>query len=199
MPIIKKQNICGRCGKCARIDEAEYCSHCLVEVIEKRVSKRLNTISCGNGKPGSSRMLIVCESKSSLSCAVAAYLAKKLCRIAAVSVIKKAKASHRSMMRQPHRAVIIPRCADETATDFLARLIGGVSINGSRNTTAPDAANAVNIFELVTEKELELYATIKKIKWVKEKESSLKRRIQSLQAKYPGTIEALAQASRQIG
>ena len=62
-------------------------------------------------------------------------------------------------------------------------------------------AQVVNIFESVTEKELELYATIKKIKYGKGKSSEysgLKQKIQKLQARYPGTIEALAQVSRQI-
>lgn len=195
-PADEKRN-CGRCLKSARMAEAEYCGSCLVEVIEKRVGKRLNPINGGSGKPGSGRILIACESESSLSCAAAAYLAKKLCKPSRVSVIKPA--SQRSRMRQPNNPVIIPRCADETAACFLGKVISG-SISGSRNTSASDTAGAVNVFESVTEKGLELYAAIKRIKYRKSKNSKysyLKQKIQKLQARYPGTIEALAQASRQ--
>lgn len=177
--------------------EAEYCSRCLVEIIEKRVNKKLNAINGGNGKPGSSRMLIACGRKSSLSCAVAAYLAKKLCKIAAVPVIKPA--SLRSKTQQPHTAVIMPKCADEAATSLLERFTSN-AIGSSRNGVTPDAAEVISIFESVTEKELELYAAIKKIKYAKGKSSKygdLKQKLQKLQARYPGTIEALAQASRQ--
>lgn len=193
-----EQRNCSRCRKCARMDKSEYCSRCLVEVIEKRVNKKLNAINGGSGKLSSYRILIACESKASLSCMAAAYLSKKMCQAAAVSVIKPE--SLLSRMRQPHNAVIISRCADETATSFLGKVIGG-SLNGSHSTAISDVAGAVNIFESVTEKELELYATIKKIKYGKDKSSKygdLKQKIQKLQARYPGTIEALAQASRQI-
>ncbi len=183
--------------------EAEYCSRCLVEVIEKRVNKKLSAINCGSGKLGSSRMLIACESKSSLSCVVAVYLAKKLCRIADVPVVKPT--SLRSRAQQPHTAVIMPKCADEAAASLLERFTSSaISSSGSHRGVAgaaPDAAEVVSIFESVTEKELELYATIKKIKYAKpqnSKYSDLKQKLQKLQARYPGTIEALAQASRQI-
>lgn len=164
--------------------------------MEKRVGKKLNAVNGGHGNPSCSRILIKCESKASLSCAAAAYLAKKLCRAAAVSVVKPASQSQRSRVRQPNTAVIMPKCADEAATSFLEKVTGG-SINSSRNTAATAAGGAINIFESVTEKELELYAAIKKIKYTKGKSIDLKQKLQKFQIRYPGTIEALAQASRQ--
>ena len=191
------QDKCNRCSKNSRLKEAEYCSRCLVEVIEKRVSKKLNALDDGGGRLSGGRISIVCDSKTSLSCAAAAYIAKKLCKTAALLVINPA--SQHIMMRQPHSAVIMPECADEAATSLLEMLTSNAI--SSRKGITRGVTDAVNIFESVTEKELELYATIKKIKYAKGKSSKysdLKQKIQKLQARYPGTIEALAQASRHI-
>ncbi len=184
---------CSRCSKNDRLEEAEYCRHCLAEVIERRVGKKLDTLRDPKGRLITGKILIACADKNSLSCAAAAYLAKKLCKNNGLTArIKNAK------------AVIVPKCADDIATNFLEEFTNNANFCKSSkkkvNFSLPQKrkAGAVNIFGSITEKELELYASIKKIKYMKGKNKDLKQKIQKLQARYPGTIEALALSAMHI-
>ena len=197
---------CSRCKKNTRLKEAEYCRHCLAEVIENRVSRKLSNIGSSKGsREEAGKILIACDDKNSLSCKTAAYIAKKLCRDASILVIAAAK-----LFKNPEqilgikggKAIIMPKCADDIATGFMERITANDRLSKSRNTANSQLppeheSGAINIFESITEKELELYAAIKRIKYLKGKNRDLKRMIQKLQARYPGTIEALAQSSRQ--
>ena len=195
---------CSRCKKNTRLKEAEYCRHCLAEVIENRVGRKLSNIGSSKGsREEAGKILIACDDKNSLSCKTAAYIAKKLCRDASISVIAAAK-----LFKNPEqilgikggKAIIMPKCADDTATDFIERITAGYGMNKSPDSAdfplhQKYSAGAINIFESITEKEMELYAAIKRIKYLKGKNRDLKQKIQKLQARYPGTIEALAQSS----
>lgn len=202
-----RQKGCGRCGKYARMESTDYCSRCLCEVIERRVSRKLGTPSNSRGRSGTGKIVIACDGKNSLSCKTAAYIAKKLCRTATISVIAQAKLrKNRESARRIKggRAIIMPKCADAIAVNFMER----ITANDGRNKSPDSAgfplqqkhsAGAINIFGSITEKELELYAAIKRIKYLKGKSTDLRQKIQKLQSRYPGTIEALAQSSRCIG
>jgi len=81
-----------------------------------------------------------------------------------------------------------PTCADDFAATLLDSLINAKPIPG-QNTGS---------FGAVTEKELSLYARIKRIKYGKAKSSELKLKIQAFQERYPGTIEAFARSGRKL-
>lgn len=177
---------CSRCLKRAKAQEAGYCSRCLAEVIEKRVKRKLSALAAGRGRPNSGKIALACNDRKSLQCSVAAYLIKKMAKL---------QTPVKSSLRRT--AVVTAECADEIAADFIRRL---TAWSGSKSTFSPESkAAAVNIFESTTEKELELYAGIKRIKYTKAKSMGIKRKIQELQARHPGTIEALAKSGRQIG
>lgn len=176
-----EQDKCSRCGKNSRLKETEYCSRCLAEVIENRVKRKLSALAAG-------KVVLACDDRKSLSCSVAAYLIKKIAK--PQMPIKGAVKS---------KAVVTATCADEAATNFLERLTRKAGFSGSRYAHAPCATGTTNILESITEKELELYAGIKRIKYTKAKNRGLKQKIQELQARHPGTIEALAKSSRQLG
>ncbi|MBI2176710.1 hypothetical protein HYU40_05210 [Candidatus Woesearchaeota archaeon] len=173
---IAKQNICSRCIKNSRLKEAEYCSRCIVEVVEKRVKSKLGALA-------GSEIVLECGSKKSLQCNVAAYLIKRAAKL---------RIPMRGMAK--NKAVVTAKCADDLAACFLEKITGKDSLLPAKHEAA-----AVNILESITEKDLELYADIKRIKYTKAKNRGVKQRIQALQARHPGTIEALAKSARQLG
>lgn len=178
MPPIAKPDVCSRCHKNAKAEEMGYCGRCIVEVIENRVKRKLGALATG-------KIVIACSNKKSLQCSTAAYLIKRM-----------AKRQTPIKGRAGRKAAVIAKCADETAADFIRKLTAGCS----NNAFSPESKNqAINMFESITEKELELYAAIKKIKYTKGKNTRLRQKIQKLQSRYPGTIEALAQSSRRVG
>ena len=149
----------------------------------------LDTLRDAKGRLITGKILIACAGKNSLSCAAAAYIAKKLLKNNGLaSRVEDAK------------AVIVPECADGIATNFVGRFTAsGMGSRSLKGLSKLPKRGAINIFESIIEKELELYAAIKRIKYTKGKSTDLREKIQRLQARYPGTIEALAQSSRQIG
>ncbi len=179
MPVDAEPKICGRCLKRAIVKEAEYCRRCLVEITEKRVKKKLGALAA-------CKIVLACDDKNSLQCSVAAYLIKKMARpqLPPNDALKS-------------KAVVTAKCADEIAVGFIRRLIASQGGNGAFSHKSK--AVSTNIFESMTEKELELYAVIKRIKYKKAKSSGLKRKLQELQERHPGTIEALAKSGRQLG
>lgn len=169
---------CSRCLKRSKLKEAEYCSRCLAEVIENRVKRKLGTVVAG-------KITLACDDEKSLFCSVAAFLVKRM---------KKLPLRFKDAVK--NGAVVTAECADEAAANFLQWLTRKA---GFSSRYPPAAAGAINILEPITEKELELYAGIKRIKYTKAKNTGLKQKLQELQARHPGTIEALAKSGRQIG
>lgn len=186
---------CGRCGKKARLEGIEHCRHCLCDVVEKRAKKELSVASTRNirrdHKPA--RLAIVCENKSSLQCVAAAYLAKKLCRPGFGFEIATSESALQMPKNAAATAVIIAKCADELATEFVEAMISG---KASQLTHKP--AYKANILKSITEKELRLYANIKNLKYAESNASWLRQKLLKLHEKYPGTIEALARAGSSV-
>lgn len=179
MPVDAEPKICSRCSKNIKAEGAEYCGRCLTEIIDRRVKRKLGALAA-------SKIVLACDDKNSLQCSVAAYIVKRM---------KKLPLPIKDALKS--KAVVTAKCADEAAADFIWRLTTG---SGGNGTLSPESkAATTNIFESVTEKELELYANIKRIKYAKAKSSGLKQKIQKLQAKHPGTLEALAKSGRQLG
>lgn len=176
MTLTAGQDACNRCSKNIKAKGAEYCGRCLVDVVEKRVKRKLGALDAG-------KIRLSCGDKKSLQHSVAAYLIKKLA---------KPQLPVKGALK--NQALVAAKCADEISEGFIRKLTAGPGNFGTRSKAA-----AINIFGPTTEKELELYAEIKRIKYMKGKSSNLKQKIQALQARYPGTIEALAISSRQIG
>lgn len=178
MPVDAEPKICSRCLKRAIARETEYCRSCLVEIMEKRVKRKLGALA-------TCKIVLACASRNSLECSVAAYLIKKMAKpqMPLDDAVKR-------------KAVVTAKCADEAAAGFIRKLIANTGCNGTFSHKS--MAASVNIFESVTEKELELYADIKRIKYKKAKSSGLKRKLQELQERHPGTIEALAKSGRQL-
>lgn len=117
---------------------------------------------------------LVAGRKNSLAGASAAYFAKKM-----------AAAPHYGGGKS---TIILPSSADDLAAGFLEKLINAkVGI-----------AKGIAIFESVTEKELSLYASMKRIKYVKAESTGLKRAVQSFQEEHPGTIEAFTRTEKKI-
>ncbi|MBI2141155.1 hypothetical protein HYU16_01905 [Candidatus Woesearchaeota archaeon] len=200
---------CCRCGKNARMAGIEYCRQCLCDVVEKRAKKELSGTGIGgisSRGAGSSnagyRIAIVCGSKSSLQCVAASYLVKKLCRPG----FGFGTVTPGSALQMPKNAavtaVILAKCADELATEFLETVI---SMEGRQQPQQfmplqkqQKQASAANIFKSITEKELRLYANIKNLKYAESTGGWLKQKILELNGKYPGTIEALAKAGSSV-
>lgn len=184
-----------------RLEGIEHCRHCLCAVIERRAKKELAVVGIRNlrrdHKP--TGLAIVCGSKSSLQCVAAAYLAKKLCKPGFSFEILTPE----SALRMPkNAAVILARCADELAAEFVETMISG------KDRPQPPLprllqklqkpASAANIFKSVTEKELRLYANIKNLKYAESNGSWLRQRLLKLHEAYPGTAEALARAGSRV-
>lgn len=189
---------CSRCGKHARLEGVDYCRQCLCAVIEKRAKRELAG-ALGNSNIDYYKLVVVCGGKSSLQCAAAAYLAKKLCRPGLGLEIVPLE----SISQLPKNvAVLLAKCADELATEFVEALISGegrqqLPVSGlSRKLQEP--ISTANIFESITEKELRLYANIKNLKYAESKRSWLRQEVLKLHEKYPGTIEALARAGNRV-
>ena len=202
----KSSENCGRCGKNARIEGAEHCKQCLCEIIEKRVKKELAGAR-SNSNRGYYRLAVVCDNKSSLTCVAAAYIIKKVCnKVSRHGFGVEIITSESTSQLQENGTVVLPKCADDIATGFMEKFISPkISPKPSQQPALQQLlkqTNLANIFEAVTEKELMLYAGIKSLKYAKTKgrakESDLKQKIQKLQARYPGIIEALARSGKRI-
>ena len=204
-----KSRNCARCGKNPRMEGIGHCRQCLCAVIEKRAKREIASARSKRSYRSCYRLAVVCDNKSSLPCITAAYLAKKLCGPACeVELIEMGDfklpgkvpekvpeaEKEKTLNDAEDAAIIVPRCADDIAAEFMERFISPkISPKPSQQPIS-----TINIFESVTEKELELYADIKSLKYARTKENDLKQRIQKLQARYPGTIEALARSGKRI-
>lgn len=186
---------CSRCGKKARLEGIEHCRQCLCDVVEKRAKKELSGEGTGRGKGENKpvKLAIVCGSKSSLQCVAAAYLAKKLYRSGLGFEVITPESASRMPKNPAVTAVILAKCADELAAEFLEAMISGKS----RQQPHKPAYKA-NIFKSITEKELRLYANIKNLKYAESNGSWLKQKLLKLHEKYPGTIEALARSGSRV-
>lgn len=191
--MIKKAMICGRCRSNQRLEGVEYCGSCLCRVVEHRVKRALSkNLASFRDSNGNLAVVIACPYHGSLQCAAAAYLARRLfgasadIRLAGEGGLSKA-------LKNKNKAVIMPRCADDLATAFFELLIG----NGGR-VGKVETSGQINILGSVTEKELAYYAERKRIKYREKEKGVLKLQIQNLQARYPGTIEALARSGRHL-
>ncbi len=189
---------CGRCGKNAKLEGVDYCRQCLCTVIEKRAKKELAGARGRSSNRDCSRLVVVCGNKSLLQCAVAAYLAKKLCKPGLIFEIVPGSTS-----RLPENTtVILAKCADELATEFVEMLI---SKEARQQPPLPrllqklqEPTTAANIFRSITEKELRLYANIKNLKYAEATVSWLRQKVLKFHGKYPGTIEALARVGSSV-
>ncbi|MBI2581425.1 hypothetical protein HYV85_06525 [Candidatus Woesearchaeota archaeon] len=208
---------CGRCWKHAKVECVDYCRRCLCAVIENRVRKKLAGAR-GNSNRNYAVLAVVCDGKSSLQCVAAAYLAKKMGRSGFDVEIITSGSTAQLRERRGNAVVVLPKCADDIAAEFMEKFIRPKMSLGHKSCNArlcPVALwrlgspqqllrkiSAINIFEAVTERELALYADIKNLKYAKAqgkaKGNGLKQRIQKLQARYPGTVEALARSGRRI-
>lgn len=189
---------CGRCRQRPRAEGMEHCLFCLSHVVEGRAKRALalalaEARTAGTESKTGCKLAIVCQDKNSLGCVVAAYVAKKLLwRGVAVEVVSSLPS--RSFLKDA--VVVLPKCADEVAANLFWEFI--------RKNYKLTKYEPVSIFESVTEKELEFYAKIKSLKYAKAQSNSLRqrlrlrRRLQGLQAKYPGTIEAMVQTSKKL-
>lgn len=194
---------CSRCRQRPRAEEIEHCLSCLGHVVEKRAKKALGLAearTAGTESKSGRKLAIACRDKNSLGCVAAAYVAKKLLLPGVtVEVVSKQEIkgkAFKNLLKDAAVAIIMVQCADETAANFFWAFI--------RKNCKLTKYEPVSIFESVTEKELELYAKIKSLKYAKAQNNSLKQRLrlrhrlQGLQAKYPGTIEAIVQTSRKL-
>lgn len=207
----KRKTKCGRCGKNARLQGIEYCNRCLNRIIEKRVKNSLKAATEGlhkvNGKQRrlARKLIIVCEERRSLACASALYLTKKLLGAASsLSItVEKQIAKPPSSAAPPKKTdygrvegtiLIYPQCSDDLAVGLIRKFI-----SSPRNEQQSGTSNRhINIFDSITEKELQLYAGMKKIKYAQKHEDGLKQAIQKLQERYPGTIEAIARSAARL-
>ena len=196
-PSLLQKTACGRCGKKSRLYSIEYCGHCLDSIVLKRVR---TSLKAAMGKfHGQSRLMqpqsalklnILSDDRRSLDCAVALYLVKKA--LAADFILNVTVASPKEAAGAGKDAInILPQCSDDIATGLIRRFIS------SPQTSQPHAnrlPKPINILESITEKELALYAGMKRIKYEKKNKDMLQQAVEKLQEKHPGTIEAIARS-----
>ena len=196
-----QETLCGRCGKKSRLYGVEYCNNCLKSVVEKRVR---TSLKAAIGKFHSqSRLMqpqpaiklnILSDDRRSLDCAAALYLVKKA--LAADFLLHVTVANPKEAAGAEKDAInILPQCSDDIATGLIRRFI-------SRPQTSQQHANRlpkpINILESITEKELALYAGMKRIKYEKKNKDMLQQAVEKLQEKHPGTVEAIARSAAHL-
>ena len=195
----KQRMKCGRCGKNARLQGIEYCGHCLNRIIEKRARSAIKVavekIREGQGKqkPPVPKLIIASVEKSSLGCAAAIYLVKKLLGAVTVAVAKPDLAAKAAKATEG-TIVIYTQCSDNIATSLIRRFI---SSPASKQKTS-SLAQHINIFFAITEKELRLYADMKKIKYTQSSKDELQQAVQRLQERHPGIVEAVVRSAAHI-
>ncbi|MBI2550465.1 hypothetical protein HYV83_04780 [Candidatus Woesearchaeota archaeon] len=184
---------CGRCGSSQRLEAVEYCGSCLCRVVEHRVKKALSKNLAGfRDSKGKLAVVIACPDPGSLQCITAAYLVRRLFG-AAADIRSTSESGLPKALKNKNKAFITPMCADDLATAFVRLLID----NGGKAAKI-ETAHTINVLESVTEKELAYYAEMKKIKYREKEKGALKLQLQNLQARYPGTVEALARSGRHL-
>lgn len=82
--------------------------------------------------------------------------------------------------------VIVGRTADDVAEDFLKQLFSG--------RLEPDKNNVLNLFENLSQAELERYCELGSIKCENNEKSVLRKHLEALEQRYPGTFFALQKA-----
>ena len=187
---------CGRCGKNARLQGIEYCGHCLNRIIEKRARNAMKAAiekireSQGKQKPPAPKLIVASREKRSLSRVAAIYIVKKLLGAVSVEAAKPgwaAKAAEGTI-------VIYAQCSDDIAACLIRRFIS----SPAHKQRASALAKRINIFESITEKELRLYADMKKIKYAQNSKDELQQAVQRLQERHPGIIEAVVRSATHI-
>ncbi|MBI2143691.1 hypothetical protein HYU17_00885 [Candidatus Woesearchaeota archaeon] len=172
---------CNRCGKRSMLEGSEHCGICLCEIIEKRAEKSLA------GTSPTRKLAIASEEKFSLGCVAASFIVQNTSKHVKPRIIRLPDAER---LAENGTTVLTAKCSDDAAIGLLQHFL-------SRDAGDKEC-HAINVLESITEKELELYAAIKRLKYAKAKKDSLKQGIQALQSRYPGTVEALARSSRKI-
>ncbi len=186
---------CGRCSKNARLQGIEYCTRCLIKIVEKRARDSLKTAidmanRQGKQKQPSPRIVIMCDEKLSLAGASAVYLAKKI--LGTTFAISTIAAKPRDGIKGG--IFIYAQCLDDIAAGLILEFINGPK-NRKRSSTL---SRNFNIFESITENELRLYAGMKRIKYAQLQGNWLKHAIRELQEKHPGTVEAIARSAARL-
>ena len=197
--IAKPKKGCGRCGKNPQIHGIEYCSHCLTSIVEKRVRTSLKAamgkIHSQSRQPQPTLKLnIISDDRRSLDCAATLYLVKNAIR--ADFPLHVAFVNPKEAARVDNAAIIIfPQCSDDVATGLIRQFISSPQSSQPHSSGFPEP---INILESITEKELELYADMKKIKYEHKNKDVLQQAVEKLQERHPGTVEAIAKSAAHL-
>ena len=197
--VARQETKCGRCGKNARLQGIEYCGRCLNRIIEKRARNAMKVaiekIQEGQGKqkPPVPKIIIASGEKRALGCAAAVYLVKRL--LGSVSVVSVTTAKPDLAAKAANGTIVIyAQCSDDIATGLIRRFIG----SPASKQQASSLAQPINIFGAITEKELRLYADMKKIKYTQNSKDELQQAVQRLQERHPGIVAAVVKSAALI-
>ena len=196
-----QETLCGKCGKKSRLHGTEYCANCLKSVVANRASKvlkaavgKMQNKKFQRQEQSKAKVIMISENRGSLECAASLYLAKNA--LGADFILDVKVASPKEAARAGKDAIIIlPQCSDDVAIGLIRRLISSPQSSRSHGSRQP---KPINILESITEKELALYADIKRIKYVKKNKDMLQQAVEKLQEKHPGTVEAIVRSAAHL-
>ena len=196
-----QETLCGRCGTKSRLHGIEYCANCLKSIVANRAGKvlksavgRIQNKNFQRQQRPKVSVIIIGEHKLSLECAASIYLVKQALGHD-FSVNVKVADPKKAAIAGKDAIIILPQCSDYLATGLIRRFISAPQISQphARTLTKP-----INILESITEKELALYAGIRRIKYEKKNKDLLQQAVEKLQEKHPGTVESIARSAARL-
>lgn len=187
---------CVKCSKPSKIkvQNLETCESCFLKIIQKRVRKelRINKLIKKNDK-----ILIIDD--GSAEAKLSEYLLKEIIKSLPVTItVKKLSYELGNSVKGDYNKIIIPWCADKEDEYFLNCIFENKKIKYNGHYKIKDKTY-IKLLLLVLEKEVELFAKIKKFNFNKKKQKTVVSEVlDKLEEEYPEIKFSLLKSTKEI-
>ncbi len=177
-----KNSRCAKCSKPAKVNlktSGDYCNSCFLKVIEKRVRKdmRLNKWIEKNDK-------ILFVDDNSKEAKVGDYLLKSIIKGLPVKITKRKSASNASK----YDKIILPWSLDMEVEEKLGLIFSKIPKipKKQQQKKMKEEKKEIRLLRGLLDKEIEIFAKLKKFKCKKGSKSKLQKMVDKLEERYPG-------------
>lgn len=171
-----------KCARCPReieplMPHEGLCQNCFLDAVEHRTKKALRDCTINKGDT-----ILIIDDNSKES-AVSKYLFKKLIdKLPVTILIKKKEIIDLEQAQKEYHHIIIPWDMDDEAETFITNMV---------NNTPATPSSLIKLLINVYDKEVKLYADIKKFAYTEKEKSKMQNALTTIEQKYPRSQFAL--------
>lgn len=174
-----------KCARCTKEIEKNMpqdgvCQNCFLELIEHRAKKAL---SKQNLKKGDKILIIDDGSKEFYA---ADFLFRKLMDKVPLTIdTKKKETVDVEKAQKEYTAIIVPQDMDDAAETLIIAMINNKQLKKDKT---------INVLENIYDREVKLFADIKKFKYTEQEQSDIKKALNKIETKHPNSEFAMLQS-----